>query len=56
MLELLPYWKVLSFIAKIFPLAFRDMVYDWIAKNRFTWFGKTSCLLLTNEMKERILE
>ena len=56
MLALLPYWKVLGFIAKVFPTILRDYIYDWIAKNRYDWFGKTSCLLMTNEMKKRILE
>lgn len=32
-------WKWLTFF-KIIPLKFRNMVYQWIARNRYRWFGK----------------
>jgi predicted DCC family thiol-disulfide oxidoreductase YuxK len=30
----------ISRVLALIPLAFRDWVYDWIARNRYTWFGK----------------
>jgi len=31
----------LLFVFKIIPLGLRDNIYDWIAANRYKWFGKT---------------
>lgn len=41
----------------IFPAFFRNWVYDWIAKNRYKWFGKKeSCMIPTPELKSRFLD
>lgn len=41
----------------VFPAFIRDFVYDWIAKNRYKWFGKTeSCMLPTKETQERFVD
>ena len=32
-------WKIAAFF-KIIPKKIRDSIYDWIAKNRYSWFGK----------------
>lgn len=32
-------WKILT-IFKFLPLRWRDFVYDFIARNRYKWFGK----------------
>ena len=32
-------WKVIAALL-IFPRFLRDWVYDWIARNRYKWFGK----------------
>lgn len=46
----------LSYILKIFPVGFRDVIYDIIAKNRYKWFGKKeSCMMPTPEMKAKFL-
>jgi predicted DCC family thiol-disulfide oxidoreductase YuxK len=38
------------------PSPIRDWGYDWIARNRYRWFGKQqACLLPTAEMKGRFL-
>ena len=29
-------------ILQIIPTIFLDMIYDWIARNRFAWFGQSS--------------
>ena len=48
-------WR-LSFIIKIFPVGFRDFIYDIIAKNRYKWFGKKeSCMMPTPEIKTKFL-
>lgn len=41
---------------KIVPLFIRDFIYDWIAKNRYRWFGKKEeCMIPTPEMKARFI-
>lgn len=32
-------WPAL-YVFKILPRSFRDWLYDWIARNRYRWFGK----------------
>ena len=48
-------WKLLL-LAKIIPLPIRDKLYDYVAKNRYKWFGKKEvCHLPTKEERERFL-
>ena len=43
-------------IFKIFPEKLRNYVYDYIAKNRYKWYGKKeSCLIPTPELKTKFL-
>ncbi|UCS93119.1 thiol-disulfide oxidoreductase DCC family protein [Echinicola marina] len=37
----------------IVPQFLRDPVYDWIAKNRYKWFGKRDTCRLPNEREKR---
>ncbi len=48
-------WPLLyAFI--LVPRFLRDIVYDWIARNRYNWFGKReSCRLPTPELMQRFL-
>lgn len=40
----------------IVPKMIRDGVYNWIARNRYRWFGKQeSCMIPTPELKARFL-
>lgn len=40
----------------ILPKFFRDWIYDFIAKNRYRWFGKReSCMIPTPELAEKFL-
>lgn len=40
----------------IIPRPLRDLVYDFIARNRYRWFGKTeTCMLPRPEWRERFL-
>ena len=48
-------WK-LTRIFKIIPRSIRNAVYNWIARNRYRWFGKQEqCMLPRPEWKERFL-
>ncbi|MBN8851009.1 MAG: thiol-disulfide oxidoreductase DCC family protein [Sphingobacteriales bacterium] len=41
----------------IVPRPVRDKLYDWVARNRYRWFGKEdSCWLPRPEWKERFLD
>ncbi|WP_096154853.1 MULTISPECIES: thiol-disulfide oxidoreductase DCC family protein [Bacillus] len=49
-------WK-LFFIFIVIPRKLRDLIYKFIARNRYKWFGKKEeCMLPTKEMRERFLE
>lgn len=48
-------WRFLL-VFKVVPRFIRDAVYDFIAKNRYKWFGKKeACWLPTPELKRRFL-
>jgi len=48
-------WK-LAVLCKIIPAAFRDMVYDFIAGQRYRWFGKQDqCRVPGTEVRDRFL-
>ncbi|MFK8060114.1 MAG: thiol-disulfide oxidoreductase DCC family protein [Polaribacter sp.] len=50
------FWN-LSKLCWIFPENFRNWVYDYIAKNRYKWFGKKeSCMIPTPELKAKFLD
>ena len=46
-----------AFIFRIIPTGIRDIIYDYIAKNRYKWYGKKeSCIIPTPELKAKFLE
>ncbi len=46
----------LFFVLLIIPRFIRDGVYDFIAKNRYKWFGKKEqCMIPTPGLKEKFL-
>jgi predicted DCC family thiol-disulfide oxidoreductase YuxK len=48
-------WK-LTYLFWIFPEPFRNFIYDYIARNRYKWFGKKeSCMIPTPELKTKFL-
>ncbi len=48
-------WPVLRYF-RFIPRFIRDRVYNWIAANRYSWFGKReSCRLPTPEYRSRFL-
>lgn len=41
---------------RLLPNALRDVVYDYIARNRYKWYGKKeSCMIPTPELKSKFL-
>ncbi len=53
------WWGKCTFLIKVLPLTWRDKLYDWVAKNRYQWFGKTDvCLMdeLPTNRKRRFIE
>lgn len=49
------FWE-LTKLFWIFPEAFRDFIYDYIAKNRYKWFGKKeNCMIPTPKLKAKFL-
>ncbi|MEO9003308.1 MAG: DCC1-like thiol-disulfide oxidoreductase family protein [Ginsengibacter sp.] len=48
-------WWPLMYGFIIVPKMLRDGVYNWVAKNRYRWFGKKSCVLPNAEVRSRFL-
>lgn len=49
-------WPIL-YIFKVIPSVIRNIVYNWIARNRYRWFGKNdSCMIPTPELKARFID
>jgi len=41
----------------IVPKPIRDFIYDWVARNRYKWFGnKDACWLPTPDLRSRFLD
>lgn len=50
-------WKLMLIFKYILPTFIRDLVYDFIARNRYKWFGKQdSCMIPTAELKVKFLD
>lgn len=44
-------------VFRILPSGLRDTIYDYVATNRYKWYGKKeSCLLPTTELMSKFLE
>ena len=51
------WWTLVALVFAIFPASFRDIIYDWIARNRYRIFGKlNSCRLPTPEERKYFLQ
>lgn len=49
-------WQ-LFYVFKILPRFLRDGIYNWVARNRYRWFGKKeACWLPTPDLKRRFLD
>ena len=50
------YWKALQ-VFWIIPAFLRNTIYDFIARNRYKWFGKNEkCMIPTPEVRNRFLD
>ena len=48
-------WPLLSVLVVV-PRPIRDAVYDWIARNRYRWFGRQeACRIPTPELRSRFV-
>jgi len=46
-----------AIVFQILPTRLRDFVYDYVAKNRYRWYGKKeSCMIPSTELKAKFLE
>jgi predicted DCC family thiol-disulfide oxidoreductase YuxK len=46
----------LGTVFRIIPAGLRNMLYDYIARNRYKWYGKKeSCMMPTPELKSKFL-
>jgi predicted DCC family thiol-disulfide oxidoreductase YuxK len=49
-------WPLLGIFLGI-PPGFRDMIYDWIARNRYRWFGKReACMVPGPDLTKKFLD
>lgn len=49
------FWS-LAYVFIVVPPVIRDAIYNWIAGNRYRWFGKQeSCMIPTPELRGRFL-
>jgi predicted DCC family thiol-disulfide oxidoreductase YuxK len=49
-------WWQLLYVFKVIPRSIRNVIYRWIARNRYRWFGKReSCMLPRPEWKSRFV-
>ncbi len=52
----MPFPWNLGYLGGVVPRFLRDRVYDWIAKNRYRWFGKAgTCRLPTEAERAKFL-
>ncbi len=48
-------WRAAA-LMRVLPLRWRDRLYQWVARNRFNWFGRRdSCFLPSEEQRHRFL-
>lgn len=49
-------WQFLR-LARVVPAPIRDALYNWFARNRYRWFGKTdTCMVPSADIKARFLD
>jgi predicted DCC family thiol-disulfide oxidoreductase YuxK len=49
-------WSIL-YVFIIVPPFIRDVIYNWVARNRYKWYGKRdACMIPSDELKSKFLE
>lgn len=50
-------YRIIFIIFNLIPIKLRDFVYDFIARNRYKWYGKKDqCMIPTPELKAKFLD
>jgi len=50
-------WKALASVSRIVPRGMRDAIYDWVARNRYGWFGRrSSCRVPSADEAARFID
>lgn len=50
-------WRVLSLLGGLVPRALRDVLYSFLVRHRYRWFGQSEqCLVPTPAVRERFLD
>jgi len=50
-------YRTISKVLNLIPRSLRNIVYDFIARNRYKWYGKKDqCMVPTPELKGKFLE
>ena len=50
-------YRTLSTVLNLIPSGLRNIVYDFVARNRYKWYGKRdACMLPTPELKAKFLK
>jgi predicted DCC family thiol-disulfide oxidoreductase YuxK len=48
-------WRLFA-VFYLIPRPLRNLIYNWVARNRYRWFGqKESCMIPTPELKNRFV-
>ena len=49
-------YRTLSKFFKLFPVGLRNPIYDFVARNRYKWYGKQdACMIPTPELRAKFL-
>ncbi|QLG46973.1 thiol-disulfide oxidoreductase DCC family protein [Costertonia aggregata] len=49
-------YRTLSSLLKLIPSGFRNIIYDFVARNRYKWYGKQDdCMIPTPELQAKFL-
>ena len=49
-------YRTLSAFFSVFPKGFRNLIYDFVARNRYNWYGKQdACMIPTAELQAKFL-
>jgi len=47
----------LAWVFIVVPKSIRDLIYDWVARHRYNWFGKRkACMVPSEDVKARFIE
>jgi predicted DCC family thiol-disulfide oxidoreductase YuxK len=49
-------YRTLSSLLYVFPKGIRNLVYDFVARNRYKWYGKKdACMIPTPDLQAKFL-